>query len=252
MGKVICCSNSKGGVGKSTSNFHIAFKLIELGFSVLVIDQETPASISYMLDPSHPVGKGEILKLFTHSNYSPLIHKTPSGIDMIEVGGNLNEIDYFGGDVLFNFKQNISSLSRTYDYIIIDTPPTLTLRLDCALACADFVFTPLAPEPLVVLGFNDFVLKYSNIRQRFNQGLPSLPYVFFNKVRGKSKKHPELINEFNSFYDSKFNLFSCLFEREMVPDAVDASLPVWLFSNNADVNKEFDFLLTKIISIVVS
>ena len=98
MGKVIAFSNQKGGSGKSTLSANIAVLWSNSGYKVAVIDADPQKSLSYWLTE----------------------RKKYYGED--DIG-----IDFYNFDIR-NLPDEIKQIKRKYDYIIIDSPPAITLK----------------------------------------------------------------------------------------------------------------------------
>jgi chromosome partitioning protein len=113
MAKVIVVTNQKGGVGKTTTSFHLAHSLCELSDSVLLIDMDPQMSIT-------------TIDGYTES----------SPFDVQSLHNKSGEI-----------QKIVRSLSKQYEYIVIDTPPNLENGLvRRCLIFADYYVCPIEPS----------------------------------------------------------------------------------------------------------
>ena len=116
MGKVIAFSNQKGGSGKSTLSANIAVLWSNSGYKVAVIDADAQKSLTYWL--------GERKKYY--------------GDD--DIG-----IDHYDFDIR-NLSEEIKQIKRKYDFIIIDSPPSITFETLQIVKVSNGVFVPVQPS----------------------------------------------------------------------------------------------------------
>ncbi|MGJ8664605.1 MAG: ParA family protein [Marinicella sp.] len=232
MGKIVSVCNNKGGVGKTTSNIHLAAALRERGMKILCVDLEYPGYFSdFYLDDFNPFSAHDdrIMNLFSeNTTVEPLViddklHILPS-VDL------LNGVDSASYDNVYNFREQLLVLSDQYDYVVIDSPPLLNIRLDCILAAADYIFVAIEPVTYSIGGLVSFTDRYKKIRKRINPALPVLPIIYFNKFSGLSKhKHSQTMDEFPNSYPPEFILKPFLRNRSNVADAISDRIPLWKY-----------------------
>ena len=140
MAKVITVTNQKGGVGKTTGSTHIARAIREAGHTVLFVDFDSQGHGSLFL--SHDMSllrkPGGAEKLFDKpADLKPIA--TRSGIDLLHghsLLGTLDEGTKSSADAVA-LNEYIHSLP--YDYVVIDTPPSLLLRQFAAIIWSDIL-----------------------------------------------------------------------------------------------------------------
>jgi chromosome partitioning protein len=161
MCKVYAVSINKGGVGKTSLVTNLSAALVR-GYKkkVLIIDTDGQGntSMAFGLDPES----------YEYTVYDVLVKGTPATNAIVEINDHLHilpansEMNFIDFDVLTNMgkypqpfgllRDTINNLKSSYDYIFIDTPPSLSLVAGNVLSVADRVIIPFVPETFAVNG----------------------------------------------------------------------------------------------------
>jgi chromosome partitioning protein len=138
----------KGGVGKTTTTLTVGVELAKQGARVLLVDIDPQSNLTQALgyDPTeieHSVY--EVLLNPTHGPGFATV-TTPHGVDLVPAtlalaGAELTLAGRFGRELLL--RTALVDARRTYDYILIDSPPSLGIFTVNALTAADAVIVPL-------------------------------------------------------------------------------------------------------------
>ncbi|WP_322498205.1 ParA family protein [Candidatus Cyrtobacter comes] len=159
--KVIVISNQKGGCGKTTLSLNFAKMLSMDGNKVLAIDNDTQANLTYtMLGGLNypPQESSTLLHLGKHIVPS----KISDSLYCIGADENLMDIDKKSAiEVLFNFRDGIRRLINEYsfEYVIIDSPPSLGNIFISGLIASDYIVIPVYPETYHMQGLISLMQK---------------------------------------------------------------------------------------------
>jgi chromosome partitioning protein len=168
--KVIAFANQKGGVAKTTTTLNLAVAFAEAGHRVLAIDMDPQSNLtmSQGIDPDS----------LEKSMYDVLVHKISirEVIRKREVDVACASIDLAGAEIAMStmigrersLVKGIRPVLEDYDFICIDTPPSLGLLTINALTAADKVIVPVQCEYLSMRGLVQLQNTLAMIRQELN------------------------------------------------------------------------------------
>jgi chromosome partitioning protein len=176
VGRIICISNQKGGVGKTTTAINLAASLASAERRTLLVDMDPQGNAGSGLGLSREGLKGTIYDaLIDGRPIGELVHGTelrflevvPATPDLTGAEIELVEMDQRE----FRLKAALAPLARRYDYVIIDCPPSLGLLTLNALTAADSVLIPLQCEYYALEGLSQLMHTIELVRQGLNPKL---------------------------------------------------------------------------------
>jgi chromosome partitioning protein len=168
--KIISFANQKGGVAKTTTTLNLAVAFAESGNNVLAIDLDPQGNLtmSQGIDPDKVDG----------SMYDVLVHHLPirEVIHRREIDIAVASIDLAGAEIAMSMQigrersleKALASLVDDYDFICIDTPPSLGLLTVNALTASDKVIVPVQCEYLSMRGLVQLQNTLQMIRENLN------------------------------------------------------------------------------------
>lgn len=201
MSKTIVISNHKGGVGKTTSVINIGAALCKAGKKVLLIDLDPQANLtqSLQINPAHNIydslrGKGHLQPF----SYLPGLDVIPSTLDLS--GAEIELSNEAGREYVL--KELIEPISDQYDFIIIDSPPSLGLLTINAFTAADYVLIPLQAQYLATQGMVKLMEVIEKIQKRLNKGL-QLAGVFITQYDHRKVLNRDIVEVIKEHFDGK-------------------------------------------------
>ncbi len=170
LSRVIAFANQKGGVAKTTTTLNLGVALEEKGFKVLAVDLDPQGNLTM----SQGMNPDEIER----SMFDVLVHKLPIEeiVHEAEIDVAVSSIDLAGAELALSsmigreraLEKALVSARETYDYVLIDTPPSLGLLTINALVAANGVIVPVQCEYLSLRGLVQLENTLSMIRENLN------------------------------------------------------------------------------------
>ena len=199
LGQVISFANQKGGVAKTTTTLNLGVAFQELGHRVLAVDLDPQGNLtmSQGMDPD----------TVDRSMFDVLVH-TLSIKDVIhqaEVDIAVSSIDLAGAELALSsmigreraLQKALLPVRNEYDYILIDTPPSLGLLTINALTASDHVIVPVQCEYLSLRGLVQLEGTLQMIRENLNPSVEIrgiLPTMFDGRTL-HAKEAVEMLKE---------------------------------------------------------
>jgi chromosome partitioning protein len=170
MAHVIAFANQKGGVAKTTSTVNLGAALREHDLRVLAVDMDPQGNLT--------MSQGIDTEGLEKSMYDVLVHRTPIE-DVIyerELDVAASTIDLAGAEMALAtmigreraLQRALDAVRDTYDYILIDTPPSLGLLTINALTASESVIVPVQCEYLSLRGLLQLEKTLEMIRENLN------------------------------------------------------------------------------------
>jgi chromosome partitioning protein len=177
-GRTVSVANQKGGVGKTTTAINLGASLALAEQRVLLVDMDPQANLTSGVGlKGQQAPGGTIYQALTADVDDPASFVLPtrvSGMDLIPADRNLTgaEIDLVAIPRReHRLRMVLDRVRGSYDYVFIDTPPSLGLLTLNALVAADAVLIPLNCEYFALEGLADLVATLRRVRAAFNPDL---------------------------------------------------------------------------------
>ena len=181
MAKIFCIANQKGGVGKTTTTVNLAAGLAKVGQRVLMVD----------LDPqgNATMGSGVDKRKLELTIYDVLLESASvvtarvTSQKLIEAGCSYDVLganrELAGAEVELvdierrekRLKQALAEVTKDYDFVLIDCPPSLSMLTLNGLCCAHGVIVPMQCEYVALEGLTDLVNTIKQVHANLNKDL---------------------------------------------------------------------------------
>jgi chromosome partitioning protein len=170
LGKVIAFANQKGGVAKTTTTLNLAVAFKEQGYRVLAVDLDPQGNLTM----SQGLNPDEI----ELSMFDVLVRQVPimEVVHHCEVDVAVSSIDLAGAELALSsmigreraLQKALLPVRHDYDFVLVDTPPSLGLLTVNALTAADGVIVPVQCEYLSLRGLAQLQNTLEMIRENLN------------------------------------------------------------------------------------
>jgi chromosome partitioning protein len=238
MGKVLSISNHKGGVGKTTSAINIGAGLNKLGKKVLLIDLDPQANLSQSLGL---INQEKTIYGALKGDYKLEPVVVLKGLDVIP-----STLDLSGAEIELSsepgreyiLKELIEDIRSDYDYIIIDSPPSLGLLTINSFTAADEILIPLQAQFLAMQGLAKLVEVVEKIKSRLNKEL-KMGGVFITQYDGRKVLNRDVVETINAHFKSE------VFKTKIRDNIALAEAPAQgldIFRYNAKSNGAEDYM----------
>lgn len=182
MAHVIAITNQKGGVGKTTTAINLGAALAEMGHYTLLCDLDPQGGLSLGLGLAAHDLDLTIYNILTDSRIpiAGIIHHLRPHLDLLPSNIDLAVAEFQLIAQLereFILREAIANIRNTYEYIILDCPPSLNLLTVNALTAADAILVPLQVEYFALRGLEQLMDVVSRVRRRLNPDLEVIGIV---------------------------------------------------------------------------
>jgi len=250
MGKIISICNQKGGTGKTTTVVNLSYALTMLDKRVLVVDTDPQGNATS--------GLGVNKNVIDSSVYDVLLNRATIDqvmlrdvfpkLDVVPCNINLTgaEIELVGAlSRETRLKKALAGIRNSYDYILIDSPPSLGLLTLNSLVASDSIIIPIQCEFYALEGVSQLLHTFNLIRDGLNQNL-AIEGVVLTMADYRTNLTTEVINEIKGYFKDK--VYESIIPRNIkLGEAPSFGKPIMLYDSASAGSKKYSELAGELI-----
>jgi len=245
--KIISVINQKGGVGKTTTVINLAAGLSMKGKKILIIDLDPQGNATTGLGLSNTASSDTTIYSVLNGNkrISEVIQNTSfENLNLITSNVDLSGLEVeTAGDSRRAFKLKdeltliLNDTRASYDYILIDCPPSLSLLTIMALVASDALVVPLQTEFFALEGLTQLMKTIERIKNNLNPEL-SIRGILLTMYDRRNKLSGEVEKEARNYFKEK--VYQSVVPRNVrLSEAPSHGVPVLIYDKTCSGSKSY-------------
>lgn len=249
---ILVFANQKGGVGKTTSTLNAGVYLAEKGKKVLLVDIDPQANLTSGIGMKIHDEHFTIYDLLTknkkasESYYSTKIKNLyiiPSSIEL--AGAEIELVGTMSRETVL--KKQLAGIQESFDFVLIDCPPSLGLLTINALTAADGVIIPVQCEYFALEGLGQLVKSIKLVRSNLNPTL-NIAGVIMTMYDSRTNLSKDVVNEVQQFFKTK--VFKTIIPRNVrLSEAPSHGKPISIYDPSSSGAKAYRKLAKEIMEL---
>ena len=245
--QIISVINQKGGVGKTTTVINLAAGLTQLNKKILVIDLDPQGNATTGLGLSNIDNSSETIYgvLNGTREINEVIKKTEfENLDVITSNVDLSGLEVETADDnnrAFLLKTKLASYlnnsSGSYDYVLIDCPPSLSLLTVMALVCSNSLLVPLQTEFFALEGLTQLMKTIERIKVSLNPDL-NIRGILLTMYDKRNKLSSQVEKEARDYFHKKVYL-TVIPRNVRLSEAPSHGMPVLIYDKSCPGSKSY-------------
>lgn len=251
MGRIIAIANQKGGVGKTTTAINLSSCLAEAGQKVLTVDFDPQGNATSGLGfEKEYMDKTVYELLMGECNLeSCILQEIQENLDILP-----SDVDLAGAEIEllnepekeFLLKKQLDKVESSYDFIIIDCPPSLSLLTVNALTAADTVLVPIQCEYYALEGLSQIIQTVELVKKKLNPKL-ELEGVVFTMYDARTNLSLEVVESVKAHLNKK--IYKTIIPRNVrLAEAPSHGMPINIYDTRSTGAESYRMLAAEVIS----
>jgi chromosome partitioning protein len=250
MNNVIAISNQKGGVGKTTSAVSLSAALAGFGYRTLLVDFDPQANATSGLQVDFNEEGSDLYDMFfkrvslkdvIKETKVPGLFLAPSSKDLISIEAELGRTA--GRELIL--RSELAIMNDSFDYIIIDCPPSSGLLTLNALGAASWVLVPLQAEYYALEGISGLMNTVDFVKNTYNKELEIIG-VFLTMFDSRTNLSKQVEDEAKSFFGDRF-LKTIIPRNIKLSEAPSHGLPISMYAPDSIGSERYSALAEEVL-----
>lgn len=207
MGRIIALANQKGGVGKTTTSINLGACLAKLGQKVLLIDADAQGNATSGLGIRKADIKADVYDVLVNEvpMTDVIIHTSRKNLDIVPATIQLSGAEIELTSQMAREKRladAVVPIRDSYDYILIDCPPSLGMLTINAFTACDTILIPVQSEYYALEGLSQLLNTIQLVQKHFNPNL-KIEGVLLTMLDARTNLGNEVVEEVKRFFKDK-------------------------------------------------
>lgn len=251
MAKVVSVCNQKGGTGKTTTAVNLAYALASQGKRVLIVDTDPQGNATSGVGVNKNVLEKSVYDVLLHKSSvdEALVKEVFPNLDILPCNINLTgaEIELVGAlSRETRLKRALDAVQDNYDYVFIDSPPSLGLLTLNALVASQSIIIPIQCEFYALEGVSQLLNTLNLVKDGLNEDL-FIEGVVLTMADYRTNLTNEVIGEIKSYFKEK--VFEAIIPRNIkLSEAPSFGKPILCYDPHSVGAKKYEELACEFLS----